>query len=321
MLERERVRRVPRDQRRPTTASGSPRRISSISSSRSARSTVGWRGSSRAPGSGSRWSSCWPNCTAARSRWRARSAQGSRFTVWLPLRDGRQDASEPDAGRGAPAPPSPSRVARVGRAHRARRRRRPQVGGADPAAARGGRIHGAARGIGRGGAAARGAAAAVADHARHHAARTWTAGSSSRGIKQVPALRHVPVVIISIRRGPHQGLRARRRGGDAEAGLAAGAVRVARRARAVRRAPTGSRSRCWWSTTIPRRWSWSPSALAAIGERGAAGVRRRARRSSSRARELPGPDRARPDDAGGERLRRRGGAQRATPRRRGIPAS
>ena len=74
-------------------------------------------------------------------------------------------------------------------------------------------------------------------------------------IKQVPALRRVPVVIISIVAGPHQGLRARRRGGDAEAGLAAGAVRLAGRARAVRRSRTGSRSRCWSSTTTPRPWS------------------------------------------------------------------
>ena len=74
-------------------------------------------------------------------------------------------------------------------------------------------------------------------------------------IKQVPELRRIPVVIISIVADRNRGLRARRRGGHAEADVAAGAVRVARRARAVAARRRARRSKCSSSTTIPRRWS------------------------------------------------------------------
>ncbi len=92
--------------------------------------------------------------------------EGSCFTVWLPLR-------APTRPRRAPAKAPAAAAGRgaAGRAHRAGRRRRLQVRRADPRAARGGGLHRAARRLRRGGAGARGAAAAVADHARHHAAQ------------------------------------------------------------------------------------------------------------------------------------------------------
>ena len=84
-------------------------------------------------------------------------------------------AAAPGAGgRGAHAGQGAGRrrvEAPRGRAHRAGGGRRLQVRRADPRAARGGGLHGAARRLRRGRAGARGAAAAVADHPGHHAAR------------------------------------------------------------------------------------------------------------------------------------------------------
>ena len=74
-------------------------------------------------------------------------------------------------------------------------------------------------------------------------------------LKQMPDAAAHPGRDHLDRRGSQQGLRARRRGGHAEADLPAGAVRVARRSRAVSRRAGPARSRSWWSTTIPRRWS------------------------------------------------------------------
>ena len=83
-------------------------------------------------------------------------------------------AAPGDGGRDAHAGQSAGRlrVAVPGeRAHRAGGGRRLQVRRADPRAARGGGLHGAARRLRRGRAGARGAAAVVADHAGHHAAQ------------------------------------------------------------------------------------------------------------------------------------------------------
>ena len=101
--------------------------------------------------------------------------QGSCFTVWLPLRT-LEDGLLP---AGTAPPVATPAEATAGRARRAGRRRRLEIGGSRPRAARSGRVSGAARRLRRGGAGARRAAAAVAHHARHHAARTWTAGNSS----------------------------------------------------------------------------------------------------------------------------------------------
>ncbi len=98
--------------------------------------------------------------------------EGSCFTVWLPLR-----ASEEGALTSADSPSAAPHRGAGGRARRAGGGRRLQVRGADPRAARGGGLYRAARRLRRGGAGARGAAAAGADHPRHHAARTWTAGN------------------------------------------------------------------------------------------------------------------------------------------------
>ena len=154
--------------------------------------------------------------------------EGSCFTVWLPLRAPRKTAVA--AGQGA-------RRALVSRrcrasAHRAGGGRRLQVGRADPRAARGGRLQGAARRLRRGGAGARRAAAAGADHARHHAAQHGRLGvpqppQAGAGSAAHPGRDHLD------RGGSQQGLRARRRGGDAEADLPPGAVRVAGRPGAV----------------------------------------------------------------------------------------
>ena len=91
-----------------------------------------------------------------RSRWRAPSGEGSCFTVWLPFRAAERRGADVGDGRGAT-----HGATRAGRAHRAGRRGRLQVRRADPRAARGGRLHGAARRRPRRAAlAARGAAAA-----------------------------------------------------------------------------------------------------------------------------------------------------------------
>ena len=74
-------------------------------------------------------------------------------------------------------------------------------------------------------------------------------------LKQMPDAAAHPGRDHLDRRRPQQGLRARRRGGHAEADLAAGAVRVAGRPRPVSAVARRRRSRCWSSTTIPRRWS------------------------------------------------------------------
>ena len=101
---------------------------------------------------------------------------------------------------------------------------------------------------------ARGAAAAVADHARHHAARHGRLGVPRPHQADARAVAH-PGRDHFDRRGSQQGLRARRRGGHAKADLAAGAVRLARRSRTVSASRRARRSKSSWSTTIPRRWS------------------------------------------------------------------
>ena len=175
--------------------------------------------------------------------------EGSCFTVWLPLRAPEEAALAP-----AEAPAAADVEAPRGRAHRAGGGRRLQVRRADPRAARGGGLHGAARRLRRGRAGARGAAAAVADHPGHHAAQHGRLGvprppQAGAGAAAHPGRDHLD------RGGSQQGLRARRRGGHAEADLPAGAVRVARRARPVSASRRARRSKSSSSTTIPRRWS------------------------------------------------------------------
>ena len=139
------------------------------------------------------------------------AGEGSCFTVWLPRRTSRGRGQYPDQRIGAPEHPAVRRCAR-----RAGRGRRPQVGGTDPRAARGGGLHGAPRRLRRGGAGDRGATAAGADYPRHHAAphgrmgipRPHQAGAGALGH---PGRHHLD------RRGAQQRVRARRRGGDAEA--------------------------------------------------------------------------------------------------------
>ncbi len=92
--------------------------------------------------------------------------EGSCFTVWLPLRAPEEEAL--DAGQSAGRS---QRRGAGGSAHRAGGGRRLQVRRADPRAARGGGLQGAARRLRRGRAGARGAAAAGADHPGHHAAQ------------------------------------------------------------------------------------------------------------------------------------------------------
>ena len=77
--------------------------------------------------------------------------EGSCFTVWLPLRDG---ATTARPSRAAPAPVAVRRRAPPPRTRAPRWwSRTTQVGRADPRAARGGGLHGAARRVRRGGAA------------------------------------------------------------------------------------------------------------------------------------------------------------------------
>ena len=105
-------------------------------------------------------------------------------------------------------------------------------------------------------------------------------------IKQVPALDAHPGRDHLDRGRSQPGLRARRRGDHAEADVAAGAVRGARRARAVAAGARARRSRSWSSTTTRMRWSWSPSASRAWPARCCAPTAA-ARRSTSRGSELP----------------------------------
>ncbi len=129
-------------------------------------------------------------------------------------------------------------------------------------------------------------------------------------IKQMPALAAHPGRDHLDRGGSQQGLRARRRGGHAEADLPAGAVRVARRAGPVSRSREGRTLKVLVVDDDPkaveliavRILGLASTVLRAYGGREAI---------DDRAAGAAGPDRARSDDAGGERLRRRRGAQRA----------
>ena len=103
-----------------------------------------------------------------RRRARARASRSG-------CRSGRRTTARSRSRR---APAVATRRGAAGRAHRAGRGRRSQVGRADPRAARGRGLHGAARRLRRGRAGARRAAAAVADHARHHAAQHGRLGVS-----------------------------------------------------------------------------------------------------------------------------------------------
>ena len=149
--------------------------------------------------------------------------EGSCFTVWLPLR------APEDVAPASTKLPVSGFVAAPSGAYRAGGGRRLQVRGADPRAARGRGLHGAARGLRGSRARARDATAVVAHHAGHHAAQHGRLGvprprQAGAGTQAHPRADHLD------RGGSQQGVRARRRGGDAEADLPAGAVRVARRA-------------------------------------------------------------------------------------------
>jgi PAS domain S-box-containing protein len=118
--------------------------------------------------------------------------EGSCFTVWLPLR-----APEEGALTSAKAPAAPSYRGAGGGAHRAGGGRRLQSRGNDSRATRSGGLQSSARRLRLGRAGSRGAAAAVTDHPGHHAAQHGRWEFLSR-LKLVPALKRIPVVIISI---------------------------------------------------------------------------------------------------------------------------
>ena len=118
--------------------------------------------------------------------------EGSCFTVWLPLR-----APEEGALTSAKAPAAPSYRGAGGGVHRAGGGRRLQSRGNDPRATRSGGLQSSARRLRLGRAGSRGAAAAVADHLGHHAAQHGRWEFLSR-LKLVPALKRIPIVIISI---------------------------------------------------------------------------------------------------------------------------
>ena len=162
---RQRVRGVSRDQRHRQRhrhlAGGAGAAVQAVQSDRQ-RPGAKIRGHGTRPGDGE----------AARRAARRRGGGGERRGRGLLLHG---LAAAPGAGgSGAHAGQRagrPPRRGAGGSAHRAGGGRRLQVRRADPRAARGGGLHGAARRLRRGRAGARGAAAVVADHPRHHAAQ------------------------------------------------------------------------------------------------------------------------------------------------------
>ena len=203
------------------------------------------------------------------------------------------------AGRGA------SRDAR-GIAHRAGRRRRLQSGRPDPRAPRGRGLQGAPRRLRRGRAGARRATVAVAHHPRHHAAQHGRLGvprppQAGARPRAHPGRDHLD------RGRSQQGLLARRGGRHAEADLPAGAVRVARRSGSVS-ALAGPDAQGPGGGRRSQGGGADCGAHPGSGEYRAARVRR-PRGDRGRAARAAGRHPARSDDAGGQRLRRRRGAQ------------
>ncbi len=245
-LGRQRVRESFSRSASPTAASASRRRASSTCSSLSVRSTAAWRENSRARDWVWLWSSSSPSCMAARWRWRAPWARAPASPSGC--RSGRRKKRRSPQVK-APAAPASSR--------RARGRALALVVEDDFKSADLIRVQLEAEGFkvlhaasAEAALRARGAAAAVAHHPRHHAAQHGRLGipqppQAGAGARAHPGRDHFD------RRGSQQGLRARRRGGHAKAHLAARAATSRSSISVSFPSRRAARSRCWWSTTIP----------------------------------------------------------------------
>ncbi len=227
---RQRVRGVSRDQRHRHRhrhlAGGARAAVQAVQ----LRSTAAWRESSRARASAWPWSSSSPSCTAARWRWRARWARAPASRSGC--RSGHAD-DEVTVLRADPSRRMPKASSRRSGAPTA------LVVEDDAKSAELIRVQLEAEGFKVLHAASAEAALALAVEQPLSLITLDIMLPNMDGweflgrLKQMPALARIPVVIISIVADQQQGLRARRRGGHAEAHLPAGALRVARRTRSL----------------------------------------------------------------------------------------
>ncbi len=172
--------------------------------------------------------------------------QGSCFTVWLPWRT-------MDEAALALASATGQRIAALPRtAHGAGGGRRLQIRRTDSRAARGGRLASACTPASAEAALALAVQQPLALITLDIMLPDMDGWEFLTRLKQMPALRHIPVVIISIVADRNEGLRARCVGGHAKADVPAGVVRRARRPRPVSAFRRVRCSKCSWLMTIPR---------------------------------------------------------------------